>query len=301
MAECRQVPTPTGKGCRNRLLKELILTTPSCLWLGVFFVLPLVGILWLSFHSSDPWGAVAPELTLETWKQLATPSYPQIIFRTLWISALTTALCILLALPCAYAMAQMGRRARDWMTLLVVIPFWTNFLIRVFAWRVVLHPDGTLKRLLVALHLASPDTVLLYNEWAIVLVSVYTYFPFALIPICAAAEKFDFSLLEAARDLGARSLRAFWTVFVPCIRQGIWSAVLMVFIPALGSYVIPDLVGGPDTELIGNKIYQRTFTEKNLPNAAALSTLMTACILLCLTAWGLWTRRTSSPSNREAA
>jgi len=159
--------------------------------------------------------------------------------------------------------------------------------VRVFAWRLLLHPEGFLKHVLLALGLAGPDTQLLYNSGAILLVSIYSFLPFAIMPIYAAAEKFDFSLLEAARDLGAHSFLAFRKIFIPGIRRGVISAILMVFIPSVGSYVIPDLVGGKNSELIGNKIYQRTFPDRNLPHASALSALMALGVLapLGLVAW----------------
>ena len=165
--------------------------------------------------------------------------------------------------------------------MLVIIPFWTNFLIRIFAWKVLLHPDGLLKRLLVALHLVAPETSLLYNQDAVLLVLVYTYLPFAILPVYAAAEKFDFSLLEAAMDLGCRRVRAFFHD-LPARHQprsGDRRADGVSF-PALGSYVIPDIVGGPSSEMIGNKIAQRVFVDRNLPHAARSRALLTLAVVL---------------------
>jgi spermidine/putrescine transport system permease protein len=141
-----------------------------------------------------------------------------------------------------------------------------------------------LKNFLVLLGLISPDAILLYHPATVVMVSVYTYLPFALIPIYAAAEKFDFRLIEAARDLGAHQLRAFFSIFLPGIRRGLLTAILVVFIPALGSYVIPDIVGGPHSEMIGNKIAQRTFVDRNLPHASGLSAFLTLAVLAPLAA-----------------
>jgi spermidine/putrescine transport system permease protein len=164
--------------------------------------------------------------------------------------------------------------------LLVILPFWSNFLIRIFAWRTVLHPDGWLKQGLVFLRLMPEDATLLYNSGAILLVLVYTYLPFAILPLYAAAEKFDFALLEAARDLGAKRFRAWCTVFLPGVSRGLVTALLVVLIPALGSYAIPDLVGGPDSEMIGNKIAQRVFSDRNLPHAAGLSALLAMAVMV---------------------
>jgi spermidine/putrescine transport system permease protein len=187
-------------------------------------------------------------------------------------------------------MARVSPRWRRLLLLLVVVPFWTSFLIRVFAWKVLLHPDGLLRQILMWLHLVGPNTSLLYRPEAVLLVMVYTYLPFAILPIYAAAEKFDFRLIEAARDLGAHQLRAFFSVFLPGIRRGLMTAILVVFIPTLGSYVIPDIVGGPNSEMIGNKIAQRTFVDRNLPHASGLSALLTLAVLAPMTA-ALFMRR----------
>lgn len=252
---------------------------PSVVWLVVFFVIPTLTVFAFTFKPADLYGGIGRGWTLDTLRSLSNPNYPAIVSRTLRLSLLTTVWCLLFAVPCGYAMARCGVRWRRLLLVLVIVPFWTSFLVRVFAWKVLLHPAGPVKVLLTGLGLVAPDALLLYNEPAILLVMVYTYLPFALLPVYAAAEKFDFRLLEAARDLGARPLRAFWGVFIPGIRRGILTAVLVVFIPALGSYVIPDIVGGTTSEMIGNKIAQRTFSDRNLPHASGLSALLTLGVL----------------------
>jgi spermidine/putrescine transport system permease protein len=227
---------------------------------------------------------VGPGWTTATLAGILDPQYVAIVWRTLWLSFLTTALCLLLATPAGYAIARAEPAARSRLMLLVIVPFWTSFLIRIFAWKVLLHPEGGLKRALVALGLVSEQAPLLYTSGAVLLVMVYTFLPFAILPIYAAAEKFDFRLLEAARDLGAGQLRAFVEVFLPGIESGLLTAFLVVFIPALGSYVIPDLVGGPGGEMLGNKIAQRVFVDRNLPLASALSALLIAAVLLPMAA-----------------
>jgi spermidine/putrescine transport system permease protein len=191
----------------------------------------------------------------------------------------------------AYWMARLERKWRARVLLLIIVPFWTNFLIRIFAWRTLLHPDGFVKQALLALGWAEPNDQLLYNEWAILLVLVYTFLPFAILPLFAAAEKFDFTLLDAARDLGATRWGAFSGVFLPGVRIGILTAVLIVFIPALGSYAVPAIVGGTTSEMIGNKIVQRATTDRNLPHAAALGALLTLVIFVPLLVVGFLRRR----------
>jgi spermidine/putrescine transport system permease protein len=187
---------------------------------------------------------------------------------------------------------------RQTLLMLIIIPFWTNFLIRVFAWKSIMHPDGIIKRTLLFLGLVEPNTQLLYNDYSILVVLIYTHLPFAILPIYAAAEKFDFRLMEAARDLGAGALRAFWSIFVPGIRRGLMTALLMVLIPAMGSYVIPDIMGGPTSEMIGNKIAQRTFSDRNLPQASALAALLTFTVLGPLVAALLVQGNRSSPARK---
>jgi spermidine/putrescine transport system permease protein len=265
---------PLGKNAVERLV-----SLPTLLWLTVFFLIPTITIFAIAFRPVSLDGGIGQGWTLETWRSLANPNYPSIVWRTIWISVVTTVTCILLSVPCGYYMAKVSPARRQFLLLLVIIPFWTNFLVRVFAWKQLLHPEGLIKHLFVHLHLVGPDAQLLYNEYAVLLVLVYTHLPFAVLPIYAAAEKFDFRLMEAARDLGAGALRAFTSIFIPGIRRGLLTAFLVVFIPALGSYVIPDIMGGPSSEMIGNKIAQRTFTDRNLPHASGLSALLTLAVL----------------------
>lgn len=272
-------------------LREIWLTSPSFLWLSLFFVIPTVFVLSIAFHAATPDGGIAPGITLETWRGISNPNYPAIVWRTIWISALTTFFCVVLSLPCAYAIARMNTKWRAAVAGLIMMPFWTSFIVRVFAWRTLLNPESFLQRVLSSIGLIDPMTSLNYNSGAILVVSVYSFLPFAIMPIYAAAEKFDFSLLEAARDLGARSFFAFRRIFLPGVRRGVVSAVLMVFIPAIGSYVIPDLVGGTDSELIGNKIYQRTFPDRNLPHASALAGLTAVAVLVPLGCVAWWMKR----------
>jgi len=258
---------------------EILLSAPSLLWLSVFFVIPTIIVGMIAFKPPSIYGGIGEGWTLDTIRSLAQPSYPQIIWRTLWLSALTTAFSILLAVPVSYWLATIPPRRRNLMLLLVILPFWTNFLIRIFAWKTILHPEGWIKNGLMALGIVGKDVSLLYNEGAILLVLVYTYLPFAILPIYAAADKFDFNLMSAALDLGANKLRAFWSIFLPGIRVGLITAVLVVFIPALGSYAIPEIVGGPNSEMIGNRIAQRTFSDRNLPHASALAAILAAVVL----------------------
>lgn len=259
--------------------QELLSTLPSLGWLGFFVFVPTLLVLAIAFRNTDPAGGIGSQWTLDQFRIFGERSIHVLLWRTLWISALTTALCLMFSLPVAWFLARVRKDWRPRLLLLVIVPFWTNFLIRVFAWNQILHSEGILARTFRTLHLLGENESLLFNSGAVIVVSVYTFMPFAILPLYAAAEKFDFGLLDAARDLGAGAFRSFWSVFLPGIRKGITTATVIVFIPMLGSYVVPDLVGGTDGQMIGNKIAQRNFADRNLPSASAMSAILTLAVL----------------------
>jgi spermidine/putrescine transport system permease protein len=263
----------------RRRRAEWLVTLPTLVWLALFVVVPTLLVFVLAFRPANPYGGIGRGWTLANVRALGTPAMLAIAWRTLWISLLTTAISLLLSIPAGTTIARASERWRNRLLMLVIVPFWTSFLVRVFAWRSLLHPEGLIKKGLEAIGLAAAGTTLLYHPAAVVLVMVYTFLPFTILPIYAAAEKFDFRLVEAARDLGARPFQAFRRVFLPGIRRGVLTAILVVFIPSLGSYIIPDLVGGPAGEMLGNKIAQRVFTDRNLPLAAALSAVLVLAVL----------------------
>ncbi|HEY1084542.1 MAG TPA: ABC transporter permease [Prosthecobacter sp.] len=260
--------------------REISLTLPSLGWLAVFFVIPCLLILAMALRSSDLRGGVGEEWSLASVKALAEGNYLPVIWRTLWMSTAVTLVCTFLALPVSWALARMRPFWRQLLLLLIIVPFLTNFIIRIFAWRSLLHPEGLVKQALVWLHLANEDALLLNNAGAVLLVMVYTQLPFAILPLYAAAEKFDFGLMDAARDLGATAWQAFRKVFLPGVRQGLISAMVIVFVCSLGQYVIPQMVGGTGQEMIGNKIAQRAFADRNLPLACALAGGLLLAVLL---------------------
>ncbi|MEI6534538.1 MAG: ABC transporter permease [Verrucomicrobiaceae bacterium] len=266
----------------KRRTNEFLLTLPSMAWLAVFFFIPAIIVLVLACKPADAQGGVGAGWTLENFRALADPQYLPIIWRTFWISAVSSVICVVIALPAACAIARANTRRRNLLLLLVLIPFWTNFLVRIFAWKSLLHPDGIVEHIATALHLVEDGEPLLYNSFAVLLVMIYTQLPFAILPIYAAAEKFDFTLIEAARDLGASKLRTVVSVLLPGISRGIGVAAVMVFVAAIGMYVVPDIVGGADSEMIGNKIAQRVQSDRNLPLASALAAAMLGGVILLL-------------------
>jgi len=269
---------------RKRKFGNFFLGLPSFVWLTVFYAIPVLVVFLLAFKPVDQFGGIGKGWTLSTIRALSNPSYPSIIWRTVWQGVVSTAVCIAVAIPISYQLARMSAKMKNLILLLIVVPFWTNFLIRIYAWKVFLHPNGFFKQTLVFLGLIPDSTMLLYNQWAVLTVMIYTYIPFAVLPIYAVAEKFDFSLLDAAKDLGASSFYAFRKIFLPGIMKGVWTAVLVVLIPAFGAYLIPSLVGGPTSELLGDKIAQRVFVDRNLPHASALSALLMIAVFIPLAA-----------------
>ncbi|MGV3661351.1 MAG: ABC transporter permease [Prosthecobacter sp.] len=284
-----------------RRTAEWLVTLPSLAWLGVFFIVPAVLIIVTAFRPADLHGGVGAGWSTEALHALRDPAYLPIVWRTVWLSAASTAVCLALALPMAFQMARVGRGMRQFLLLLVVIPFLSNFLIRVFAWKSLLHPEGALTKLLVGLRVVPEDALLLNNAGAVLLVLIYTQLPFAILPLYAAAEKFDFGLMDAARDLGAGPWRAFSHVFIPGVRRGLISAAVMVFVSSLGQYVIPQLVGGASDEMLGSKIAQRVFADRNLPHASALAAGLMLAVLVPMLIVAAWQRFGKKEEEASAA
>lgn len=283
-----------------RRVSNFFVGLPTFVWLLLFYALPVLIVFVLAFKPVNSAGGIAAGWTLESLRSLGNPNYPAIIWRTIWLAVVSTFVCIAVAIPISYQLCRMTTRLRNFFLMLIIVPFWTNFLIRIYAWKVFLHPNGILKDILVFLHLAEPTSMLLYNQWAVLAVMIYTYIPFAVLPIYAVAEKFDFSLLDAAKDLGAGSFYGFRKVFLPSIAKGVGTAIMVVLIPAFGAYLIPDLVGGPSSELIGDKIAQRVFADRNLPQASALSALLMFAVFIPLIGSYIYKKRRERLAQKEA-
>lgn len=246
---------------------------PMGIWFFIFFIAPLVIIFVYSFLTKGVYGGVEPKFTLKAYKDMFNPKYGLIVLRTLKITIISTAITILIALPCAYAMAR--SKYQTLFLFLVIIPFWTNSLIRIFAWMSILNNDGILNQLLMKLHVIKEYLPFLYNQNTVILVSVYMYIPYAILPIFTAVDRFDFSLIEAARDLGATKTQSMIKILIPGIKSGIISALIFTFIPIFGAYTVPLLVGGKDSYMLGNIIVDQVQKTRNWPLAAAFSLVIT--------------------------
>jgi spermidine/putrescine transport system permease protein len=244
------------------------------LWFTIFFLAPLIIIVIYSFHKKGLHGGIAAgQLSLNAYVSLGNPSFILITIRTIITSLIATVITILLALPCGYYMAK--SRYQTLLLLIIIIPFWTNFLIRVFAWMNILGNNGFLNEFLIRIGLIKDYIQFIYNQQAVVLVLVYMYLPYAILPLFSTIDKFDFSLLEAARDLGATKFMAIVKVLFPNIRSGIYTAVLFTFIPIFGAYAVPLLVGGKDSYMLGNVVADQLTKARNWPLASAISMVLT--------------------------
>lgn len=250
-------------------------TLPLGLWVTVFFVVPIAIVLVYAFMTKGAYGGVKLPFTFTAFEALFRNAFVVASLRTLLIAALSTLITILIALPVSYFLARTKNNTT--LLLLVIIPFWVNFLIRIYAWIAILGSEGFLNDILRNLGFLAPGESIqfLFNFWAVVIVHVYAFLPYAILPLFSTIEKFDFNLLEAARDLGATHRRSLWSVLLPNIKGGIITAVLFTFIPTLGSYAIPDLVGGTDTQMLGNMIAYNIRTANNWPLASSISLVLT--------------------------
>jgi len=246
---------------------------PMAIWFTLFFLAPIVIIIVYSFLKKGLYGGVEPVFSLDAYQYLGDRVFLGITFRTVITSTIATIITILIALPCGYYMAK--SKNQTFLLLLIIIPFWTNFLIRVFAWMNILGNHGFLNEFLIRIGLINDYFHFLYNQKVVILVLVYMYLPYAILPLFSSIDKFDFSLLEAARDLGAGKLTSLVKVMLPNIRGGIFTAVLFTFIPIFGAYAVPLLVGGKDSYMLGNIIADQLSKSRNWPRAAAISMVLT--------------------------
>ncbi len=258
---------------------------PQSIWLTLFFAAPLLIIVAYSFMKRDIYGGVVPQFSLAAYEAIANPTLLTVAWRTLWVSGIATVLTILIALPCGYSIARSGNQALR--LFLIIVPFWTNFLVRIYAWIAILGNEGFINDALRALGLTTQSLRFLYNQGSVILVLVYMYLPYAILPLFSTIDKFDFTLLEAARDLGATRMQALRKVLLPNIKGGLVTAVLFTFIPIFGAYAVPLLVGGKDSYMLGNIIADQVTKTRNWPLASSLSmgvTVMTgiAAILFAL-------------------
>lgn len=261
------------------------LLSPLLLWLALFVVAPTVILLFYSFCRGCGLGEVRVQFTLDNYIRAFTGSYLKVFGRSLCYAAATTVLCVLIGYPVAYFIGRASVRWRNRLLLLVMVPFLTSFLIRAYAWFVILREQGVLNSFLEALHIVpgvfAHRIELLYTPGAVVIGLVYTYLPFVILPIYGSVEKLDESLIEAASDLGAGPIRAFWHVILPLTWPGVAAAILLVFVPSIAMFAVTSIMGGSKVRLIGDAIEDQFLSSGDLPFGAALGMLLLAMFFLC--------------------
>ena len=267
---------------RSRRLQLTGLLGPGVFWLILFFNLPLLIVLFISFVERGRAGGIRlpPVFTLGNYADFFDPLYLGIFLHSLQIGVIVTGLCILLGYPLAYFIAARPPRWRDALLLLVMIPFWTNFLVRTYALKQVLGSDGLINSALLGVGLIRQPLDLLYNETAVIIGLVYGYLPFAILPMYASVEKFNYSLLEAAADLGANPARAFWRVMLPLTLPGVVAAIVLTLVPVVGAFITPDIMGGGKVEMIGTLINRQFGVARDWPFGSAISLVLMALVLV---------------------
>lgn len=261
-------------------VQGLLLITPTMFWLGVFLLIPLVLIVVISFAVRGPYGNVVYTFSLKNYQNLLDKQYVIILWDSTWIAFLTTALSLVIGYPLAYFIARSHPRHKSFLLFMILVPFWTNFLIRIYAWMLMLRGQGVIGSVMTTLGLMQGlgekvfNLIQLYTPGAVLIGMVYEFLPFMILPLYSSLEKLDPSLLEAAADLGARPWRAFLRVTLPLSLPGIVAGTVLVFVPAMGMFVVPDLMGGARTVLVGNLIRNQYLVARDWPFGSAASMVL---------------------------
>ncbi|WP_439520688.1 ABC transporter permease [Hydrogenophaga sp.] len=280
--------------------KRFVIGVPY-VWLLVFFFLPFLILLYISFVDMGGdispfkpiWDPVTGILSLKYENYLAIfrmaegepwfrTLYIDAYVRSIWYALCTAVLCLAIGYPFAYFIARSPASVRPALLLMVMLPFWTSFLLRVYAWKGILADQGVLNRLMMSIGLISEPVPMLYTNVSMLIGMTYVYLPFMVLPLYANLVKMDFRLLEAAYDLGTTPFKAFWLVTVPLSKAGIVAGFMLVFIPCVGEFVIPSLLGGPENLMIGRVVWDEMFTANDWPRATALAVVMIAIIVIPL-------------------
>jgi len=272
---------------RHTWRRGLPLLGPAITWWALLLAAPVALVLAYSLFRRGIYGGVVYELTLDNLERLVDPLYLDVLWFSVRVAVETTVLALLLGYPTAWFIATRPERWRTPLLILVVLPFWTSLLIRTYAWMVLLNDEGLINRTLVSLGLIGAPLDLLYNEFAIVLGLLYGYLPLMILPLYAAIERLSPEVREAASDLGASAWRAFLTVTLPLTRTGVAAGCLFVFVPSLGNFIVPDLLGGGRQQMVGNLIQTQFLKARDWPFGATLGLAVIAlmAVVVAVQAW----------------
>ena len=263
-----------GASQRRALGARAVFLGPGLLYVTIFMAVPLLLVLSYAFLQRGRFGGVELSFTLENFSRALDPVYLRVLGNSLLIATITTVLAILIGYPTAYAIARLPVRWRTVALVLVVLPFWTNFLIRTYAWIVLLNSQGPVNKALIGIGLIDSPLTLLYTRGAVIAGLLYAYLPLMILPVYASIERLDHSLTEAATNLGATKLRAFLDVTLPLTLPGLMIGAIFVFVPSLGNFVVPELLGGGKTVMIGNLIRDQFLKARDWPFGAVLALIM---------------------------
>jgi spermidine/putrescine transport system permease protein len=265
---------------KNMKLGAGLLVSPALLWLLLFFLIPLGIMLVYSFCQRSRYGGVVWDFTIDNYSKVLNPIYLKPVLRSFWVAAVNTFICLLIGYPAAYYISSRSTvKVRNILLLLAILPLWTNFVVRTYAWMVILREGGVINIILMKLNLIEKPLELLFTKKAVIIGLVYGYLPFMIWPLYVSIEKMDRSFLEAANDLGANHLQTFFRVMLPLTLPGIVAGSILVFIPTLGAFVTPDLLGGGKDIMIGNLIQNQYVKVRNWPFGSALSFILLIIVL----------------------
>jgi spermidine/putrescine transport system permease protein len=259
----------------------LVLLFPATVWLLLFFIVPLLIVLLYSFLERGTYGGINWTFTLRNYQRIASSGiYLGVLWQSLWLGLITTVACLLIGYPLAFFIATRPPRWRNALLLLIIIPFWTNFLVRTYAWIVLLRTEGVVNVALQSLQILDEPLPLLFTPFAVIVGLIYGYLPFMILPLYATMERFNFSLVEAAQDLGGNDFRTFTRVVLPLTMRGIVAGSILVFVPAVGAFITPDILGGAKTLMVGNLIQSQFLKARHWPFGSALSIVLMAIVLV---------------------
>ena len=262
--------------------KKSLLSTPYILWTVLFTIVPLIIILIFSLSASSKIGSLSTDFTLDRYVQFFEPIYADVFFRSIKLSLYSTVFCLILGYPVAYIIANKKMRIRNFLILFIILPQWTNFLLRTYAWMSILKDNGPINSFLINIGLIKEPLTLLYTDGAVLMGMVYNFLPYMILPIYTVILKIDKAYVEAARDLGASSAITFRKIILPLSMPGIVSGIIMVFMPAISTFVISDLLGGGHSMLMGNLIQNQFLAARNWQFGSAISMILIAIILITM-------------------
>ncbi len=267
----------TGRQTKGLLA---ILLSPTVFWLALFFVLPLFVVLVVSFSKRSLLGVVEYDFNLDNYRRVFSELiYLRILWKSVWLAILNTVLCLLVGYPFAFYIARQAPSRQRMLIFLVMIPFWTNFMVRTYALIFIVRDTGFINNILISLGVIDAPLRIMFTQTGVLLGMLYGYMPFAILPLYASIERLDFNYVQAAQDLGANGLKVFLRIILPLTMPGVVAASIITFIPTLGAYVTPDLMGGGNTFLVGNLLQQQFMTVRDWPFGSALGIILMVMVL----------------------